>query len=55
MPQSVPQVNWDEVILITSYLAEHGETAKNVAYAVEKPWKFLDVLDAAKKELSEGE
>lgn len=40
------------VIKLTSYMADHYYDASDVAYAVEKPWKFGDVfLEAIQEEL----
>ena len=39
---------YDDLVLLTSWLAEVGESAKTVAYAVEKPWKYADELSLAK-------
>jgi hypothetical protein len=39
------EVTYDQVVTITARMAEDGATAKEVAYAVEKPWKHLDWLD----------
>ena len=47
-PQSVPTITHDDLVILTSYMAEHGYSAPEIAYAVEKPWKFLDVLDNTK-------
>ena len=42
----------DDLIILTSWLADEGYSASDIAYAVEKPWKFADVLDAAKADLT---
>jgi hypothetical protein len=39
----------DNLVLLTSYLASVGADAKDVAYAVEKPWKFEDDYKSALK------
>jgi hypothetical protein len=45
-PADRVEPNWwrdhDNVATLASYLADHGFTAHDVAYAVEKPWKFED-------------
>lgn len=43
------ELDYDDLILLTSYMAENGFDAKDIAYAVVKPWKFTDVLDEARK------
>lgn len=40
-----------DLVLLTSYLAEHGAEAKDIAYAVEKPWKYVAELAEAKQEV----
>lgn len=37
-------MNHNDLVTLTSYMAEQGSTAQEVAYAVEKPWKFVDTL-----------
>jgi hypothetical protein len=39
---------YDDLIVLTDWLAERGESAKTVAYAVEKPWKYAAELSLAK-------
>jgi hypothetical protein len=41
-------VTYDDLIVLTAWLAERGYSASSVAYAVEKPWKFPDELSLAK-------
>ena len=48
-------VNYEDVIILTSYMADQDYTVKDLAYAVEKPWKFVDVLAEAKKALENQE
>lgn len=43
-----------ELVLLTSYMAEHGRDAKEVADAVEKPWNYEEEYAAARKELDVG-
>jgi hypothetical protein len=42
----------DNVVLLTRYMADHGYDAHAVAYAVDKPWKFKDEYQEARKELA---
>ena len=44
----------DMLILLVDYMAEHDYTAKQIAYAVEKPWKHLDLVDKARIEAEES-
>jgi len=46
---------YDNVVLLTGWLAEQGFDAKAVAYAVEKPWKYEAEFYAAKYELDDGD
>jgi hypothetical protein len=51
MQTTEPVVIWvssDDLIVLTAWLAERGHSARSVAYAVEKPWKYLDELSLAK-------
>jgi hypothetical protein len=34
--------SYDEVVRLTAWMASHGYSASDVAYAVEKPWKHAD-------------
>ena len=43
-------VSYDELITLTDWMARNGFSAGDVAYAVEKPWKYLDELAQAKAE-----
>ena len=43
------------IVTLTSYLADHGYDAADVAYAVEKPWKFEDEFLLAVEEVVGGE
>lgn len=42
----IPTQRWeptyDEVVRLTAWMAQHGYSASDVAYAVEKPWKHAD-------------
>lgn len=42
------------LVTLTSYMADHGHDAKEIAYAVEKPWKFADEFAEATRELAEA-
>ena len=37
----------DNLVTLTSYMAETGASAEDVAYAVEKPWKYESEFKAA--------
>ena len=39
----------DNIVTLTAYMAETGYSASEVAYAVEKPWKFEDVFHATRQ------
>jgi hypothetical protein len=45
-------VDHANLITLTAYMADHGYEAKDIAYAVEKPWKFEDEFLAAQREVS---
>jgi hypothetical protein len=49
--QSTNEPQWfeihDNLVLLTHHLADTGSTAAEIAYAVEKPWKFRDEFEAA--------
>lgn len=43
------QITHDDLVVLTSWLAtRYPRDAQTVAYAVEKPWKYLDDLALAK-------
>lgn len=42
-----PEISCTDVVTLTAWMAEHGYTASEVAYAVEKPWKHTDWLATA--------
>ena len=42
----------DDLIILTAHMAERGYVSNEIAYAVEKPWKFADVLADAKADLT---
>lgn len=50
-----PIAGWHDVhanmVLLTSYLADHGSDAGTVAHAVEKPWNYQDEFKLALWEL----
>ena len=39
--------NHDNIVTLTAWMAEHGHDAREVAYAVEKTWKFGDLYEQA--------
>lgn len=41
------------LIVLTAHLADHGSSAAEVAYAVEKPWKFEEAYHQALAEIGE--
>jgi hypothetical protein len=41
-------INYDDIKLLTAWMAEHGYTAANIAEAVDKPWHWTDELALAK-------
>lgn len=41
-------LSYDDVVVLTAWMAAEGYTAEEVAYAVEKPWKHLDELAQAR-------
>jgi hypothetical protein len=46
--------DYDNIILLTRYLADRGDPAEEVAYAVEKPWKYEEEFESARTELRDG-
>lgn len=38
------EITHDDLVRLTARLAEDGDDAATVAYAVEKPWKYLDLI-----------
>ena len=42
-----------DLVILVAYMAERGDNVRDIAYAVEKPWKFADVLAEAKAELAQ--
>jgi hypothetical protein len=41
------------IVTLVSYMADNGYNAQDIAYAVEKPWKYEDVfLSAIAEELT---
>jgi len=40
-------INYDDLVLLTAWMADNGFTAAEVAAAVEKPWHYHDELIAA--------
>ncbi len=47
--------NYDNMVTLTAWLADNAYDAKDVAYAVEKPWKYEGEFYAAKYDLDEGD
>ncbi|MGB8383242.1 MAG: hypothetical protein WCG47_18680 [Dermatophilaceae bacterium] len=41
-------ITYDDIITLTAWMAQHGYTADEIAYAVEKPWKHIDLITRAK-------
>lgn len=41
-------VEYDDVVLLSRWMADQGSTADEVACAVEKPWNYGDELERAK-------
>jgi hypothetical protein len=41
----------DNMVTLTAWMADNGYSAKDVAYAVEKPWKYEDEFKTATAEL----
>ncbi len=41
--------HYDDVVVLTQWMAAEGFTAAEVAYAVEKPWKHTDCLAIARR------
>lgn len=37
-----------DLVYLTRWMAENGYTPDDIAYAVEKPWKYEDELKASK-------
>ena len=46
-------ITHDDLVLLTAYMAEHHYPASEVAYAVEKPWKYVEELEEAQAERDE--
>jgi hypothetical protein len=51
MPQDDWFEDWDNIITLTTWMSNNDYRADEVAYAVEKPWKFEDEWNKAKKEV----
>lgn len=45
---STVEITHADLVCLVYYLVDNGYTADEVAYAVEKPWKFADEMTAAK-------
>lgn len=46
-PGPAEQIMYADVVAMTRWMADHGFTPDEIAYAVEKPHKHLDHLQAA--------
>lgn len=42
------EITYNDLITLTRWMAQNGYSADDVAYAIEKPHKYLDELKAAK-------
>ena len=40
-------LNYDDVVVLVNWMAEHQFSAGEIAYAVGKPWKHRDWIDRA--------
>jgi hypothetical protein len=38
-----------DLVTLTWFMADNGYSAQDIAYAVEKPWKHVELLDEAKR------
>ena len=47
------EMTYEDLVILTSHMADNGYSAAEVAYAVEKPWKFEDVLIDAREEIEQ--
>lgn len=43
----------ENIVTLTRYLADNGWDADDVAYAVEKPWKYEEEFQEAQKDIHE--
>ncbi len=43
------EVSHVDIVTLTAFMADHDYTAEQIAYAVEKPWKHLDILARAQQ------
>jgi hypothetical protein len=46
--------DWRNIVTLTSWMANNSYDASDVAYAVEKPWKFEEEFGLATAELQAG-
>jgi hypothetical protein len=44
--------SYEDLVVLTAWMARNGYDAEDVAYAVEKPHKYTDELAQAKAELA---
>lgn len=47
-------VDHANIVVLARWMADNGYTAEDVAYAVEKPWKYEDEFDKAIAETNRG-
>ena len=45
-------MSYDDLVLLTAWMAAEGYTPNDIAYAVEKPWKWAEELVQAKAALT---
>lgn len=43
------EITYGDVVTLVNYMAERGIPSENIAYAVEKPWKFVEEIMEAKE------
>lgn len=41
-------ITHDDLVILTEWMARHDFRADDLAYAVAKPWKFVDFLERAR-------
>jgi hypothetical protein len=46
---------YEELIILTSWMADNDYSAEDIAYAVEKPFKYADELEQAKRTVAAAE
>lgn len=50
MASPIDPVTHEDLVMLTSWMAKNGYEATEIAYAVEKPWKYADVMSKAVKD-----